>query len=400
MEAAAAGVGAPPNGTPTADWLGSVADRVRASRHAAGTALRNEAQSLRNLQAGLTEERATRWQLAYEEARSRYDALREEMAARGVDFAQHEKLLQRRAQLERELVSLQGIGQELMEVARRLRETRSQLVESHEARLAARRERARALEEMDADVRLDVLAFRDRQEFESRRETWFGGAGLQERDWTVLCEHVFAPYGDVPSRIGSLIEAMRADVDATAERGRALDQGESRVAALVDGSQLTRNFFNALIRRDRVRLDEMERFLPEDLVVAKVRAADGDFKTIETGSVGEKSTAILSLLLSAGDQPIVIDQPEDDLDNQYVYNVVVDLLRRRKFSRQVIIATHNPNIPVNGDAELIVALGVKDQRGVVLGAGSIDRPQTKDLVSVIMEGSAEAFRLRHERYGY
>ncbi len=99
-------------------------------------------------------------------------------------------------------------------------------------------------------------------------------------------------------------------------------------------------------------------------------------------------------------QPIVIDQPEDNLDNQYVYNVVVDLLRRRKFSRQVIIATHNANIPVNGDAELIVALGVQDRLGVVLGAGSIDRREIKDLVSVIMEGSAEAFRLRRERYGY
>ena len=144
----------------------------------------------------------------------------------------------------------------------------------------------------------------------------------------------------------------------------------------------------------------MERFLPEDLVQARVRAADGAFKTIETGSVGEKSTAVLSLLLSAGDQPIVIDQPEDDLDNQYVYNVVVDLVRRRKFSRQVIIATHNANIPVNGDAELIVALGTKNRMGKVLGAGSIDQPGIKELVTVIMEGSAEAFRRRRDRYGY
>ena len=55
---------------------------------------------------------------------------------------------------------------------------------------------------------------------------------------------------------------------------------------------------------------------------------------------------------------------------------------------------------MNGDAELIVALGVQDRLGVVLGAGSIDRREIKDLVSVIMEGSAEAFRLRRERYGY
>ncbi len=91
----------------------------------------------------------------------------------------------------------------------------------------------------------------------------------------------------------------------------------------------------------------MDCFLPDDLIRTQVRARDGSFKIIETGSIGEKSTAVLSLLLSAGDQPIVIDQSEDDLDNQYVYDVVVDLVRHRKFKRQIIIATHNANIPVN-----------------------------------------------------
>lgn len=392
--------GEPPEGTPSADWLRSVATRIREGRAAAARVLREQSAALRSLRETVESEQAERWQAAYDEARSAYETLRQEMTSRGVDFAQHEKLLQRRALLERELASLQKTAQELETISRKLRDARLQLVEVHEQRLAARRERARALEEIDADVRLEIRGFRDRDDFESRREQWFGGAGLQQRDWTALCDYVFAENGQVPDRIRELVEAMRADVEATVSRGAPLEAGDSQVAALIGADRLTKNFFNALARRDRLRLDEMERFLPEDLVEARVRAADGSFKTIETGSVGEKSTAILSLLLSAGDQPIVIDQPEDDLDNQYVYNVVVDLLRRRKFSRQVIIATHNANIPVNGDAELIVALGVKDRLGVVLGAGSIDRPEIKNLVSVIMEGSAEAFRLRRERYGY
>jgi ABC-type Mn2+/Zn2+ transport system ATPase subunit len=392
--------GEPPDATPTVAWLRSVAVRVRDARDSAASVFRDQAAALRALRDTIVTEQAEGWQRSYEEVRSAYAALRQEMTSRGVDFAQHEKLLQRRALLEREASSLQKTAQELEGISRKLRDARLQLVEAHEHRLAARRDRARALEEIDADVRLEILGFRDRDDFESRREQWFGGAGLQQRDWTALCDYVFAANGQVPDRIRELVEAMRDDVEATVSRATSLGAGESKVAAVVGADRLTRNFFNALARRDRVRLDEMERFLPEDLVEARVRAADGSFKTIETGSVGEKSTAILSLLLSAGDQPIIIDQPEDDLDNQYVYNVVVDLLRRRKFSRQVIIATHNANIPVNGDAELIVALGVKDRLGVVLGAGSIDRPDIKDLVSVIMEGSAEAFRLRRERYGY
>ena len=394
------GAGAPLGSIPPTTWLSSVADRIRTAREAAAAALHGQAGELRTLASAIASERAEQWQAGYDEARTAYEDLRREVAERGVDFAQHEKLLQRRAQLEREQAALQKTSQELDEIARKLRDTRSLLVEVHEARLAARREQAGALEAMDADVRLDVLPFRDREDFESRRELWFGGAGMQERDWAVLCEYVFAADGQVPVQIDTLVELLRHDLEATAARDGALDDEISLVAALVGRGRLTRYFFNALARRDRVRLDEIERFLPEDLVRARVRAADGSFKTIETGSVGEKSTAILSLLLSTGDQPIIIDQPENDLDNQYVYNVVVDLLRRRKFTRQVIVATHNANIPVNGDAELIVALGVKERLGVIQGAGSIDRPEIKDLVSSIMEGSAEAFRLRRERYGY
>lgn len=96
---------------------------------------------------------------------------------------------------------------------------------------------------------------------------------------------------------------------------------------------LVSNFCAALQRRDRIHLDEMERFLPEDLVLAKIRSADGTFNTIEAGSVGEKSTSILSVLRSSEDDPIIIDQPEDDLDNRYTYSVVVALLRRLMFSR-------------------------------------------------------------------
>lgn len=389
-----------PDGTPTAAWLRSVGDRVRDSRESAANALRGQAGALRTLGDTIVAEQSERWQAGYDEARSAYEILQQEMASRGVDFNQHERLLERRALLEREATTLQRTGQELEGVSQDLRGVRLQLVEAYEHRLAARRERAQTLEEIDADVRLDILGFRDRDDFESRREQWFGGAGLQQRDWTALCDYVFAPNGQVPDRIHELVEAMRDDLEATVSRASALEPAESSVAALVGTDRLTRYFYNALARRDRIRLDEMERFLPEDLVEARVRATDGSFKTIETGSVGEKSTAILSLLLSAGNQPIIIDQPEDDLDNQYVYNVVVDLLRQRKFSRQVIIATHNANIPVNGDAELIVALGVEDRRGVVLSAGSIDRSDIKERVSTIMEGSAEAFRLRRERYGY
>lgn len=391
-----------PEEGPSHEWITSVAEDVQERVARSATILREEASGLRELAQAVEEKRADQWEAAYEKARKAYDKLREEMQEQGVDFSQHEKLLQQRALLEREITELRGLDEELTRVRSELDQARSTLVEVHERRLELRRRQARALEEFDADVRLDVRPFMDRQDLESRREEWFAGAGLQERDWEKLVDYVMAD-GDIPGRLNNLVGALRRDINETADRGRVLDVDESSVAALLDGKareDLTGHFFRALERQDRIRLEEMERFLPEDRVEARVRGSDGEFKPITSGSVGQRSTAILSLLLSAGDQPLIIDQPEDDLDNRYVYDVVVDLLKRRKFSRQIIIATHNANIPVNGDAELIVALQAEKRMGEVLKAGSIDREDVKECVSEIMEGSAEAFRLRRERYGF
>ncbi|MYI17462.1 MAG: hypothetical protein F4120_07565 [Rhodothermaceae bacterium] len=381
-------------------WINTVADRIRKTRNSTVVALREQNRALLALRDQIHSERKKNWQPEYDQARQKYDTLMEEIKNRGLMPTNHEQLLQRRRQLERERDSLQTIESELERVENKIRDTQAGLEAAYKKRFKARQEQAQALKELDADVRLKILAFRDRNDFEPKREQWFGGAGLQERDWRILCDYIFEIEGNVPIRLHKLLRALRADIYSSAQLGKAIDATDSKVVSLLQQNNLTGNFFNALTRKDRIRLDEMEQFLPEDLVQTKVRANDGSFKTIESGSIGEKSTAVLSLLLSAGDQPIIIDQPEDDLDNQYVYNVVVDLVRRRKFGRQIIIATHNANIPVNGDAELIVALGAEDRMGKVLGVGSIDRPEMKEHVTTIMEGSAKAFRLRRERYGY
>ena len=381
-------------------WLYSVADQIRKVRQAAIQALQKQAEDLVSLRERISSERSDMWQSVYEQVKSEYDTLMEEMERKGGRRVGYDKLLQRRAKLESRESSLYREEQDLKQVERKITVVQLELKEAHEERLKARQKLAQKLEDVDADVRFEIVEFGDRHDFEVRQERWFSGTGLRERDWEVLCNYVFSADGEIPGRLYQLLKAIRADVNSSSQNGKPVGASDSEVALLVGRDRLTKHFFNALTRTENIRLDELERFLPEDLVRAKVRARDGTFKNIESGSIGEKSTAILSLLLLAGNHPIVIDQPEDDLDNQYVYSVVVDLMRQRKFDRQIIVSTHNANIPVNGDAELIVALGTQDRMGRVLNAGSIERPDIKDLVTRIMEGSAEAFRLRRERYGY
>jgi len=383
-------------------WLESVSRRVEEALVTLAETLRREAKRLRGLASAIKSELDAQWRPQYEQVQKAYGAIREELETREIDLEQYERLVEQRGYYEREIRLLQRSKDQLEEVEDEILKVRRRLIDLYEKRTELRRDLAKRLEESDADVRIEIIPFGDREDFECRREEWFPRAGLQERDWTLLVDYVFNGSGSIPDRIAELVAALRADLEATQTRGRIISSEDSKVVALLGelGERLTGHFFRIFEHPDRIKLDEMERFLPEDAVEARVRTRDGGFKPISTGSVGERSMAILSLLLSAGNEPLIIDQPEDDLDNQYIYDVVVELLRWRKFDRQIIIATHNANIPVNGDAELIVALGVENRVGAVLGVGSIDKSDIKELVSRIMEGSAEAFRLRQERYGY
>lgn len=117
-------------------------------------------------------------------------------------------------------------------------------------------------------------------------------------------------------------------------------------------------------------------------------------------SEGQRNTAVLNLLLARGTGPIVIDQPEDELDSSFIYQDLVPLLRKVKYKRQLILATHNANLPVNADAEFIYALEAREGRGEMLAQGGLDRNDTTTAILDVMEGSKEAFRRRQEKYHF
>ena len=127
---------------------------------------------------------------------------------------------------------------------------------------------------------------------------------------------------------------------------------------------------------------------------------DGKFKPIDKLSKGQQCTAILNILLLDNKDPLIIDQPEDNLDNSFIAENLVELIRENKIKRQYIFATHNANIPVFGDAELIIAMEEADGKGLISekGIGSIDACEVKNKVVKILEGGADAFQMRKRKY--
>jgi chromosome segregation protein len=115
-------------------------------------------------------------------------------------------------------------------------------------------------------------------------------------------------------------------------------------------------------------------------------------------SIGQRASALILFVLSQRDSDVVIiDQPEDDLDNQTIYDDVIKLIRKLKPNTQFIFATHNPNIPVLGDAEQVVACVYSDESIQPL-TGSIDNVELQESIVRIMEGGSEAFQRRKEIY--
>lgn len=160
--------------------------------------------------------------------------------------------------------------------------------------------------------------------------------------------------------------------------------------------------------RENFSFEDYESLIYEDLpsiIVTKV-VDDGKggkrklSKRLTQLSLGQQQSILLAILLQSDSQvPLIIDQPEDNLDSEFIYKTIVATLGRIKESRQVIIVTHNANIAVLSDAELIVPLKSNSMKSMILERGSIDREETRKLSCEILEGGNQAFKRRMEIYG-
>lgn len=122
-------------------------------------------------------------------------------------------------------------------------------------------------------------------------------------------------------------------------------------------------------------------------------------KPLKDHSLGQRASALILFLLTQKDNDIlIIDQPEDDLDNQTIYQDVIHEIKKLKGEMQFIFATHNANIPVLGDSEMLVACEYIDGKEIKLEKGSVDCPPIQKKIINIMEGGKEAFNIRRKIY--
>jgi len=240
-------------------------------------------------------------------------------------------------------------------------------------------------------VRIDIVPYGARETVESEIRKLLGREiGGFEKDIGVVEEDT-----GIVSEIYSL---------TTVEEG--LRVSKARIREIADGGAAAQDvrdkrFSAHLATLPPENMDRLDCWFPEDSLEVQYSAtSDGEnFRSILEGSPGQKTAALLAFLLSYGSEPIILDQPEDDLDNYLIYDLIVTQLRTIKRDRQVIVVTHNANIVVNGDAEYVAALEARGGQTRVVTDGGLQEDNVRKTICEIMEGGEKAFETRYRRIG-
>ena len=250
-----------------------------------------------------------------------------------------------------------------------------QLSDVRDQRFAVRNEVAERISEaLSPTIRVSISQHGNTDQYRATLETRLKGSGVKQ---SLVAQKLTSAL--TPPELADVVR--QRDTDSLIDRAElSHDQAGKVVAGLFD-----QEFLFGL---EAVELGD------QPLIELK----DGEgYKDTSSLSTGQKCTTILPILLLDSDNPLIIDQPEDNLDNRFIFENVVKSLRRVKQQRQLILVTHNPNIPVLGDAEQIVVLDSDGARSRLIKEGSVDG--CKDEIVTLLEGGAEAFQKRGERYG-
>ena len=260
---------------------------------------------------------------------------------------------------------------------------RNQLLNSlREARRVAwdiRQKQAQSISEvLQGRVRVSVIYRGQHKEYTDELDSFFQGSGVARKALEKITSNVENIDG-----IG-ISEKAHLGID-TLVGTYGLSEAQSRLIV-------------SFLEEKEMRFFDLQLLAPNDEVQVMLVMNETSL-SLEKLSAGQRATAMLLILLTQQERLLLVDQPEEDLDNRFIYDDIVRILREQKGKRQLISATHNPNIPVLGHAELIVILEGQDDRSSIQEQGAIDRREVQTFVRNVMEGGKDAFLRRAQKYG-
>ena len=341
-----------------------------------------------------TDRDSSSWNEAVKSAADAYRELQEKLKAQGAgDPSVYGDLVKRRQEVESRLAEIRRSREDLDGIRKEASDCLDRLLKLRQDLTSRRKGFIGTVLAQNPYVRIRVVPYGAREAVEQElRRILQREAGGFEKD-------IGSPEGG-DSMLGKLYQGnpdaagFETRLRSLKDNLRAIAAGRHNAFDLKD-----QRFATHMGKLPPEALDRLDVWFPEDsLQVEYSTGADGSsFRSIQEGSPGQKTAALLAFLLSYGEEPIILDQPEDDLDNHLIYDLIVQQLRTIKQRRQVVVITHNANIVVNGDAELVVALAARGGQTQIEAQGSLQEKGVRDTICNIMEGGREAFERRYRR---
>lgn len=341
---------------------------------------------------------SSQWYQKVQQSIATYDKIVKEYKEKKsqLNIQSYGELVQNRDKLQQQLNNIQYIRKESELVKNKLQESLTKL---RELRTELFKKRKSFLEKViggNEFVRMKLVQYGDVSTLEDEYRSFLN---IEEGTFT-------SSIYDPENRQGILWKLNTWEDEQVSESTLhdLVEEIKSKTFAIAQGKQSGSHgkFDNRLKKLFEVQpalFDQLDAWWPEDLLRVQYskEPSSGKFDDLDKGSAGQKAAAILAFLLSYGSEPLIIDQPEDDLDNSLIYNLIVKQIHKNKKRRQLVIVTHNPNIVVNGDSELTHVLKFENGQIYIDQQGGIEEPDIINSICTIMEGGKDAFDKRYTR---
>lgn len=321
-----------------------------------------------------------------------YAKLQQDLVNKGQTGLSHGELVQRRQSIEQRLKDLAESKKQIGELEEQTEEQLRKMIEIRRELTEARRDFLNEVLNENQYVHIKVIPYgaADTVETEFRQ--------LLQKERPTFGREIGSPGGE-----GLLGDLYGGDNHCGKTFETRLTELKNKIGDLASGKDNSqvggKRFFKHVSNLNPEAIDRIDAWFPEDSLDVQYNATgEGErFLSIEEGSPGQRTAALLAFLLSYGNEPLILDQPEDDLDNLLIYDLIVSQLRNMKRSRQIIVVTHNANIVVNGDSELVVALAPCSGETKKECNGSLQEHKVRETICAIMEGGIKAFEDRYRR---
>ncbi|NLG12909.1 MAG: AAA family ATPase [Lentisphaerae bacterium] len=341
---------------------------------------------------------SSKWHQAVQASIAAYDGLVKEYEEKKsqLSISLYGEWVSQRNQLQQQLKKLDSIRKEAESTEKQIEENLAKLQELRNELLRKRRNFLNSVIGNNAFVRMELVQYGDVSTLEDDYRSILNledgrfASSICDREnkqgllWKLNnWEEAKTPESDLPELISQI-------------KAKTLDIAKGQLAG--NHGMFDKRLKKQLESQPAI-FDRLDAWWPEDMLRVKYSKdpSSSQFDDLEKGSAGQKAAAILAFLLSHGDEPLIIDQPEDDLDNALIYDLIVKQIHENKNGRQLIIVTHNPNIVVNGDSELVHVLKFENGQVQIDQQGGLEESNIREAICTIMEGGRQALEKRYKR---